>query len=66
VDPLYIIDKALRELRQRQEDLTEVLVTGGVKDWEAYQKILGELSGLSSAERIIIDLQNIREQEDVN
>ncbi len=66
MDPLYIIDKALRELRQRQEDLTEVLVTGGVKDWEAYQKILGELSGLSSAERIIIDLQNIREQEDVN
>ena len=66
MDPLYIIDKALRELRQRQEDLTEVLVTGGVKDWEAYQKILGELSGLSSAERIIIDLQNIREQEDVS
>jgi uncharacterized protein YwgA len=66
VDPLYIIDKVLRELRQRQEDLTEILVTGGVKDWEAYQKILGELSGLSSAERIIIDLQNIREQEDVN
>ena len=66
MDPLYIIDKALRELRQRQEDLTEVLVTGGVKDWEAYQKILGELSGLSSAERIIIDLQNIREQQDVS
>ena len=66
MDPLYIIDKVLRELRQRQEDLTEILVTGGVKDWEAYQKILGELSGLSSAERIIIDLQNIREQEDVN
>ena len=66
MDPLYIIDKALRELRQRQEDLTEVLVTGGVKDWESYQKILGELSGLSSAERIIIDLQNIREQQDVS
>jgi len=65
VDPLYIIDKALRDLRQRQDDLTEILVTGGVKDWEGYQKILGELSGLSSAERIIIDLQNIKEQKDV-
>ena len=65
MDPLYIIDKALRDLRQRQDDLTEILVTGGVKDWEGYQKILGELSGLSSAERIIIDLQNIKEQKDV-
>jgi hypothetical protein len=65
VDPLYIVDKALRDLRQRQDDLTEILVTGGVKDWEGYQKILGELSGLSSAERIIIDLQNIKEQKDV-
>ena len=66
MDPLYIVDKVLRELRKRQEDLTEILVTGGVKDWEAYQKILGELSGLSSAERIIVDLQNIKEQEDVS
>ena len=66
MDPLYIVDKVLRELRKRQEDLTEILVPGGVKDWEAYQKILGELSGLSSAERIIIDLQNIKEQEDVS
>ena len=66
MDPLYIVDKVLRELRKRQEDLTEILVTGGVKDCEAYQKILGELSGLSSAERIIIDLQNIKEQEDVS
>lgn len=65
MDPLYIVDKALRDLRQRQDDLTEILVTGGVKDWEGYQKILGELSGLSSAERIIIDLQNIKEQKDV-
>tara|TARA_R110000824_G_scaffold140160_2_gene305793 strand:- start:8159 stop:8359 length:201 start_codon:yes stop_codon:yes gene_type:complete len=64
MDPIYIVEKVLRELRQRQDDLTEVLVTGGVKDWEGYQKILGELSGLSSAERIIIDLQNIKEQND--
>ena len=64
MDPVYLVQKVLKELRQRQEDLTEVLRTGGVKDWEGYQKILGELAGLSSAERIIIDLQNIKEQND--
>tara|TARA_R100000750_G_C2330419_1_gene89936 strand:- start:440 stop:640 length:201 start_codon:yes stop_codon:yes gene_type:complete len=64
VDSLYLTEKILRELRQRQDDLTDVLKTGGVQDWNSYQKILGELTGLSSAERIVIDLQNIQEQND--
>ena len=64
MDGIYIVEKTLRELRQRQEELTEVLKTGDVQDWEGYQRILGELSGLSSAERTIIDLQNIKEQND--
>jgi hypothetical protein len=66
MDPVYLVQKVLKELRQRQEDLTEVLKTGGVQNWEGYQRILGELSGLSSAERIIIDLQNIQEQNDAD
>jgi len=66
VDSLYLTEKILRELRQRQDDLTDVLKTGGVQDWNSYQKILGELTGLSSAERIVIDLQNIQEQNDGN
>ena len=66
MDPLYILDKFLREVRARQEDLTEILKPGGVQNWEQYQRVLGELSGLSSAESIIIDLQNKREQEDVS
>ena len=56
MDPIYLVQKVLKEIRQRQDDLTGVLKTGGVQNWEGYQRILGELSGLSSAERIIIDL----------
>tara|TARA_R110000824_G_scaffold242804_1_gene431463 strand:- start:740 stop:940 length:201 start_codon:yes stop_codon:yes gene_type:complete len=66
MDPIYLVQKVLKEIRQRQDDLTGVLKTGGVQNWEGYQRILGELSGLSSAERIIIDLQNIKEQNDGN
>ena len=64
MDPIYLVQKVLKEIRQRQDDLTGILKTGGVQNWEGYQRILGELSGLSSAERIIIDLQNIKEQND--
>ena len=66
MDPIYLVQKVLKEIRQRQDDLTGILKTGGVQNWEGYQRILGELSGLSSAERIIIDLQNIKEQNDGN
>jgi|TARA_R110000751_G_scaffold71671_1_gene145472 hypothetical protein len=64
MDPIYSIEKSLKEIRQRVADLTEILATGGVADWEGYQRILGELSGLSSAERIILDLLNKEEKQD--
>tara|TARA_R110002020_G_scaffold421322_2_gene630384 strand:- start:2313 stop:2513 length:201 start_codon:yes stop_codon:yes gene_type:complete len=64
MDPIYLIEKSLKELRKREEELTEVLKTGGVQDWVGYQRILGELSGLSTAEKIIIDLQNNKGQKD--
>ena len=63
MDPIYLIEKSLKELRKREEELTEVLKTGGVQDWVGYQRILGELSGLSTAEKIIIDLQNNKGQK---
>jgi hypothetical protein len=62
VDALYFVERILKEIRKREDDLTEILKTGGVQDWNSYQRVLGELAGLSSAERIIIDLQNVREQ----
>ena len=48
MDPIYLVEKVLRELRKRQEELVDVLKTGGVQDWEGYQRILGELSGLQN------------------
>jgi|TARA_R100000995_G_scaffold17837_2_gene7115 hypothetical protein len=66
MDPIYLMEKFLKELRLRQADLTEVLKTGGVQDWEGYQKVLGELTGLSSAERILLDLQKSNEENNVS
>lgn len=62
MDALYFVERILKDIRMREDDLTEILKTGGVQDWNSYQRVLGELAGLSSAERIIIDRQNVREQ----
>tara|TARA_R100000664_G_C2751576_1_gene138874 strand:+ start:1206 stop:1439 length:234 start_codon:yes stop_codon:yes gene_type:complete len=63
MDPIYLMEKYLKELRLRKSDLEEVITTGGVQDWAAYQKVLGELTGLSSAERILLDLQKKSSEE---
>ena len=36
-------------LRQRQEDIREVLAADGLPNWEEYKKLVGELRGLSYA-----------------
>jgi len=36
-------------LRQRQEDIREVLAADGLPNWEEYKKLVGELRGLSFA-----------------
>ena len=36
-------------LRQRQEDIKEVLAADGLPNWEEYKKLVGELRGLSYA-----------------
>ena len=36
-------------LRQRQENIKEVLAADGLPNWEEYKKLVGELRGLSYA-----------------
>ena len=43
--------------------LEETLASGGVANHEQYQRVVGEISGLRSAEQEIIDLQKNMEKE---
>ena len=64
MDYIYLSQKVLKNIRARQEELTEVVKTGSVQDWITYNKVIGELSGLSFAENVIVDLLNKLEKDE--
>ena len=51
-----MLEKLRKLIAERQQQLTETLAAGGVQDFESYQKIVGEISGLSFTELLIRDL----------
>ena len=57
-----MFDKLKKLIAERKEQLTETLANGGVQDFESYQKIVGEISGLSFTEFLIRDLLKEREE----
>jgi|TARA_Y100001937_G_C7080326_1_gene312651 hypothetical protein len=50
------MDKLLKLLEERQEQLKDSLASGGIQNFESYQKVVGELTGLSFAIHTIRDL----------
>ena len=58
-----LIDKLRKLITERQEQLKTTLASGGVQDFESYQKIVGEISGLSFTEFLISDLHKDIEDE---
>ena len=57
-----MVDKLRKLIAERKEQLTETLANGGVQDFESYQKIVGEISGLSFTEFLIRYLLKDREE----
>lgn len=58
-----MFDKLKKLIAERKEQLTETLANGGVQDFESYQKIVGEISGLSFTETLISDLLKGKDEE---
>jgi hypothetical protein len=44
-----------KSLRTQMNDLADVLATG-VKDWDEYKYITGQIAGLAFAERFFLDM----------
>lgn len=59
-----LVRKFLKLVRDREEQLTETLKSGSIQDHEQYQRVVGELSGLSFAEFTIKDLLDNKEDID--
>jgi len=54
----------LRKYRERKNALTQTLAAGSIENFEQYQRIVGEIAGLSFAEQEIQSLHS--NMEDAN
>lgn len=47
---MHVVDfasKLYKFLSEKEQDLTDLLATGSVKDWSDYQRLVGELRGIA-------------------
>ena len=63
MDYIKVVEYLLKKYRDRISSLEETLSSGRVAKYEQYQRVVGEISGLRSAEQEIIDLQKNMEKE---
>jgi len=64
MDYIVATEHLLRKYRERKEALAQTLASGSVQDFEQYQRIVGEIAGLSLAEQEIQTLQSNMEDAD--
>lgn len=58
------LEVVLQQLRDKREQLTEAVASNACKDFAEYQKLCGEIRGLSMAEGYILDIAKLMEQSD--
>ena len=63
MDYIKVVEYLLKKYRDRISRLEETLSSGSVANYEQYQRVVGEISGLRSAEQEIIDLRKNMEKE---
>ena len=57
-------DSMRKTLRQYMNDLTDSVALGNAKNFEEYQRFVGQIEGLAIAERELLNLIKTQDQED--
>ena len=52
------------QLRQYMNELTDSVALGNAKNFEEYQRFVGQIEGLAIAERELLNLVKTQDQED--
>ena len=61
---MTILDALKDMIRREMNELADLAATGTPSDWAGYQRLVGRVEGLATAERFLIDLkEKIEEQE---
>ena len=58
------LEAVVNQLKEKREQLINAVATNSCKDFAEYQKLCGEIRGLSIAEGYILDLTKLMEQSD--
>lgn len=59
-----VLEVVLGQLKEKRQQLTDAVATNACSDFAEYQKLCGEIRGLSIAEGFILDLTKLMEQSD--
>tara|TARA_R110000787_G_scaffold231774_2_gene339123 strand:+ start:3703 stop:3894 length:192 start_codon:yes stop_codon:yes gene_type:complete len=63
MDDIYLADKTFRLIRTRQTQITEIIISNQVEDWNQYQNLIGQLDSLTYIEQELSDLLKKQEQK---
>ena len=53
-----------KEIRKYMNDLADVIATGGVRSWDEYKYVTGQIAGIAVIERIFLDAIELRDRGD--
>jgi len=63
MDTVYIVDKIYKIIRTRQNQITQLIISNQVKDWNDYQNHLGQLDTLNYIEQVLSDLLKKKQEQ---
>jgi hypothetical protein len=58
------IEAAIKELRERREQISDAVANRAAKSFDEYQFMCGEIRGLTAVESYLLDLAKRMEHED--
>ena len=58
MDYIKVTEHLLRKIRERKDALSQTLASGSIEDFHQYQRIVGEIAGLSFVEQEIQTLHS--------
>jgi len=58
------LDVIKKKIRERLNELADILADGGANDFNEYKYLVGQIHGMALVERDILDLQKIGDEEE--
>jgi|TARA_R100000900_G_scaffold140156_1_gene120278 hypothetical protein len=63
MDVIHIVDRIYKIIRTRQNQITQLIISNQVKDWNEYQNHLGQLDTLNYIEQELTDLLKKKQEQ---